>query len=119
MKGTRGDVVLINHPFSDASGSKVRPAVVVQNNRRNAALSETIVAIIRKNVRHVATDPTQLLIDIGTPDGKASGLNLSSAVKCGKHFTIDESLVFRKIGQLSPALMSQMDNCLKSALELS
>ena len=119
MKVSRGDVVLINHPFSDASGSKVRPALVLQNNRRNVALSETIVAIISKNARYVATDPTQLLIDLGTPDGKASGLNLSSAVKCGKLFTIDESLVFRRIGTLSPAFMSQIGDCLKSALELS
>lgn len=119
MKVSRGDIVLINHPFSDASGSKVRPALVVQNDGRNSMLAETIVAIISKNVRYVPTDPTQLLLDIGTPDGKASGLNLTSAVKCGKLFTIDESLVFRKIGSLSPALMSQIDNCLKSALELS
>ena len=86
MKASRGDVVLINHPFSDASGSKVRPALIVQNDRRNALLSETIVALITKNVRHVATDPTQLLIDLGTPIGKASGLNVNSAVKCGKLF---------------------------------
>lgn len=109
---------MINHPFSDASGSKVRPALVVQNDRRNSTLLETIVAIISKNFRHVATDSTQLLIDIGTPDGMASGLNMNSAVKCGKPFTIDESLVFRKIGVLSPALLSRVDDCLKSALEL-
>ena len=34
---SRGDIVLADLPFSDASGSKVRPALVVQcdaNNRR-------------------------------------------------------------------------------------
>ena len=67
MKVSRGDVVLINHPFSDASGSKVRPALVVQSDRRNAILAETIVALITKNLRYAATDGTQLLIDIGTP----------------------------------------------------
>jgi mRNA-degrading endonuclease toxin of MazEF toxin-antitoxin module len=30
---------------SDTTGSKVRPAVVVQNDRRNALLKETIVAL--------------------------------------------------------------------------
>lgn len=118
MKVRRGDVVLINHPFSDASGSKVRPALVVQCDRRNATLLETIVAIISKNVRHIVSDSTQLLIEIGTPEGKASGLNMNSAVKCGKLFTIDETLVFRIIGVLSPAFLSGVDDCLKSALEL-
>ena len=44
MKVQRGDVVFLRFPFSDGSGSKVRPAVVVQSepkgdrsifNRRN------------------------------------------------------------------------------------
>jgi mRNA interferase MazF len=118
MKVSRGDMVLIDHPFSDASGSKVRPAVVVQNDRRNALLSETIVAMVSKNVRHAGSDPTQILIDIGTPDGKASGLNLSSTVKCGKLFTVDERLVFRIIGVLRPPIMSRIDDCLKAALDL-
>ena len=30
MKVQRGDVVLVDYPFSDGSGSKVRPTVVVQ-----------------------------------------------------------------------------------------
>jgi mRNA interferase MazF len=118
MKVRRGDVVLIDHPFSDASGSKVRPAVVVQNDVRNARLSEIIVVLITSNIRHVTTDPTQLLIDIGTTDGKASGLNVTSAVKCGKLFTVHEDLVRRRIGLFSPAIMQRVNDCLKTALEL-
>jgi mRNA interferase MazF len=118
MKVHRGDVVIIDHPFSDASGARVRPALVIQADQRNALLTETIVALITKNLRHVATDPTQLLIDLGTPDGQASGLNTNSAVKCGKLFTIHEDLVRRKIGVLSAALMQQVNACLKAALEL-
>ena len=118
MKVRRGEVVLVNHPFSDASGSKVRPALVVQNDRRNAILTETIVALITKNVRHVAPDPTQLLIDIGTPDGKALGLNLSSAVKCGILFTVHEDLLLRGIGVYSTTLMAQVNDCLREALQL-
>lgn len=118
MKVARGDVVVLDHPFSDASGAKVRPALVVQSNRRNALLVETIVALITKNVRHVATDPTQLLVDLGTPDGQASGLNSNSAVKCGKLLTIHEDLIRKSIGVLSPALLLQINDCLKAALEI-
>jgi mRNA interferase MazF len=118
MKVSRGDVVIIDHPFGDASGSKVRPALVVQGDRRNTLLTETIIALITRNLRHVATDPTQLRIDLTTPDGQASGLNADSAVKCGKLFTIHEDLVRRKIGVLSAALMQKVNDCLKAALEL-
>ena len=118
MKVRRGDVVIIDQPFSDASGTKVRPALVIQSDRRNALLTETIVALITKNLRHITTDPTQLLIDLSTPDGQASGLNANSAVKCGKLYTIHEDLIRRKIGVLSTALMQQVNDCLKVALEL-
>lgn len=81
MKVRRGDVLIIDHPFSDASGGKVRPALVVQTDQRNAILTETIVSLISKNLYHLGVDPTQFLIDLQTPDGKASGLNVNSAVK--------------------------------------
>jgi mRNA-degrading endonuclease toxin of MazEF toxin-antitoxin module len=118
MKVNRGDVVLLDHPFSDASGSKVRPALVVQDDARNVRLSETIVALVTKNLTHVSTDRTQLLIDVATPDGKASGLTLTSAVKCGKLYTVHEDAIRRRIGVLSAALMQQIDHCLKQALGL-
>jgi mRNA interferase MazF len=119
MKARRGDVVIIDHPFSDASGSKVRPALVVQSDSRNIILTETIVALISKNLAHIGIDPTQLLIDVSTADGKASGLIRNSAVKCGKLFTLHEDLIRRKIGTLTTTLTLQVSDCLKSALELS
>lgn len=118
MKVNRGDIVLIDYPFSDAGGSKVRPALVIQSDVRNAMLSNTIVAMITKNVSRVGIDPTQLLIDIITPDGAQSGLTLTSAVTCGNLFTLHEDLVRRKIGDLSAALMQQVNDCVKAALEL-
>jgi mRNA interferase MazF len=118
MKVSRADVVIIDHPFSDASGAKVRPALVVQSDHRNARMTETIVALISSNLRHATTDATQLLIDMTTPDGQASGLKRTSVVKCGKLFTIHENLVRKKIGVLSAALLPKVNGCLKAALEL-
>jgi mRNA interferase MazF len=118
MKVNRGDVVVINHPFSDATGSKVRPALVVQGNHRNVLLTHTVVAMITKNLHRVGTDSTQLLIDISTADGQKSGLNANSAVTCGNLFTIHEDLIRKKIGELSGTLMQKINACLKAALEL-
>jgi mRNA interferase MazF len=118
MKVNRGDVVIIDHPFSDASGSKVRPALIVQGDARNALLAETIIALITSNLRFVASDATQVLIDISTPDGRASGLTKNSAIKCGKLFTVHENLIRRRIGGLSPAIMTRINVGLKAALEI-
>ena len=117
MTMTRGDVVILDHPFSDGSGSKVRPDLIVQNDRYNGRLTNTIVALITRNVSR-AIEPSQLLIDIATPDGHTSGLNQNFAVVCTNLFTVSQRKIRRAIGSLPPALMTRVDDCLKVALHL-
>jgi mRNA interferase MazF len=114
---TRGDVVLLDYPYSDGSGSKIRPVLIVQNDRDNQRLTNTIVALITKNLSRVH-EPTQLLIDVATPDGQQSGLNQNSAVICGNLFTVAQSKVRRVIGRLPVSAMVRIDGCLKAALQL-
>ena len=42
----------------------------------------------------------------------------TSAVKCEHLITIEQSLVQRKIGSLSTALMGKINDCLKASLDL-
>ena len=114
----RGDIVMVDHPFSDASGSKVRPMLIVQSDSRNQLLNHTVVAMLTTNLTFVGSDPTQVLVDIGTAEGAASGLNASSAIRCGNLFTLHGQFILRKIGFLPAALMKQVDASLKLALEL-
>lgn len=44
MKVERGGVVLVNYPFASGTGSKVRPALVVQCDRNNSRLDNTVIA---------------------------------------------------------------------------
>jgi mRNA interferase MazF len=118
MNNQRGNVVILDYPFSDSSGTKVRPALVVQSDRRNAVLTNTIVVLITKNLQRVRTDPTQLLIDLATPEGKQSGLQVASAITCGNLYTVHERHIIKTIGSLPAALMRQIDVCLKAALDL-
>ena len=118
MSTNRGDIVLAELPFSDLSGSKVRPALVVQSDANNRRLQDVIVALITKTKKHALTEPTQLLIDLATPEGLATNLLHTSAVKCEHLVTIERSLIRRTIGQFSPAMMQQIDACLKAALQL-
>jgi mRNA interferase MazF len=119
MSVTRGDVVLTLFPFTDATGAKKRPALVVSCDRNNRRLNHAILALITSNTDRATGEPTQLLIDIGTTDGQQAGLLHASAVKCEHLVTIHERLIDRTIGRLSPALMQQIDQCLKWSLEIS
>jgi mRNA-degrading endonuclease toxin of MazEF toxin-antitoxin module len=42
----RGDVVLVDWPYSDRTGSKLRPAVVVQADFLNGVIDDTVLVQI-------------------------------------------------------------------------
>lgn len=116
MNVRRGDVVLVQFPFA-SGGGKLRPAVVVQNDRDNGRLANVILAPITSRTHH-SGEPTQRLIDPSTPEGQATGLTLLSVVSCENLATVAKTLISRQLGQAEPALMTDIDNCLKAALEL-
>ena len=80
-------------------------------------LTNVILAMIT-TVIHRALEPTQLLIEIESPDGSLTGLHRDSVVNCLNLFTIEKVKVLRKLGSLSPSLMRQVNGCLRAALEL-
>jgi mRNA interferase MazF len=118
MNVQRGDVVLVPLPFTSGGGGKVRPALVVQSDHNNRRLNDTIVAAITSTIHRASREVTQLLIDITTPEGQQAGLLHTSAVKCEYLATLDKQLILRVVGRLTPAMMSQVDICLKAALGL-
>jgi mRNA-degrading endonuclease toxin of MazEF toxin-antitoxin module len=117
MPVSRGDVILAYVMNVGSPGGKVRPALVVQSDHNNVRLNETIIAAITSNVSRVH-EATQLLIDVSTADGSASGLLHNSAVRCERLHSVPQADVRRVIGHLSDALMAQINDCLKAALGL-
>jgi mRNA interferase MazF len=118
MNVQRGDVVMVDWIYSDRTGSKRRPALVIQADMYNTVLDDTILALITSSTRRRVGAATQLEIDISTPDGQQTGLSIDSVVQCENLVTIDRQLIYRIRGRLSAALMRKVDDCLKAALEL-
>jgi mRNA interferase MazF len=117
MTPVRGDVGLARFPHASGGRGKKRPVVVVQADAYNATLRHVIVAEVTSNLA-VATDPANLLIEVVTPDGAATGLVQDSVVTCLHLTTMSADRVERVIGRLSPALVVKLDACLKAALGL-
>ena len=116
MNVSRGDIVLVDYPFSDRTGSKVRPALVVQADALNHRITDTILASISRSTHRASA--TQLFIDISTPDGSGTGLRQDSMIQCENLLTYDQRLVINKIGQLPTSLLERIKDCLKAALDL-
>lgn len=113
----RGDVVMTRIPHAGGTRGKKRPAVIVQADVYNARLKHFIVAEITKNLA-AASDPASFLIDVSTPEGKATGLDQNSVVCCLFLATVGEAVITKVIGRLSDAMKAQLDACLKVALQL-
>jgi mRNA interferase MazF len=117
MNVRRGDVVLVQYPFASGAGSARRPALIVQNDRDNERLHNTIVAQITTNLSR-ASDSRHLFIDLSTAEGQQSGLLHDSVVSCTNLATVHEDRMGRVIGHLSESAIRRLDDCLKAALGL-
>lgn len=117
MTVQRGDVVLLQAPFASRAGAKTRPMLVVQNDSNNARMANTILVFITTNTSR-SSEPTQVLIDVGTPEGRPSGLNQTSVVSCENILTVVQQDILRAIGHLPDSLMRRVDQALKVSLAL-
>jgi mRNA interferase MazF len=115
MSVRRGDVVRVDWPYSDRTGSKVRPALVVQDDLYNGRIADTVLVLISRTLR--APGATELLID--PKQETQSGLRFPFVASCTNLLTIDQGLIVQTIGHLSNALMQRMNDCLMAALGLT
>jgi mRNA interferase MazF len=119
MSVRRGELVIVDWPLFRPTGSKAkpRPAVVVQNDKDNARLTNTIVAMVTSVTRR-EMEPTQFLIEIATPEGRVTGLRQDSVVNCINLLTLEQQKLLFAIGSLSAPLIHKLNECLKAALDL-
>jgi mRNA interferase MazF len=105
---SKGDVLLVRYPFTDLSGAKVRPAVVVGNPHTSQDI--LIVPLTSKITSLLAGE-------FILTDWKGAHLNVPSAVKRGL-FTVHESLAIKRVGKLSDADYKSLENSLRQWLGL-
>lgn len=110
----RGDVVLVDWPFSDRTGSKLRPAVVVQADYLNGLIDDTVLVQITSKGHGIPG--TEVVLDPAAET--TSGLLHVSYVFCPNLLTAEQAMIDQTIGRLSDAAMREIDRCLKATLEL-
>src|SRR5438874_13432713 len=110
----RGEVVEIDWQFSDLTGSKLRPAVVVQADFLDGLIDDTI--LVKITSRRFGIPGTEVVIDPAVET--ASGLSKLCYASCKDILTRDQTLILRSVGVLSDAAMLHIEACLKAVLEI-
>ena len=111
----RGTVVLTPFPFTDLSGQKVRPALVVSRSDRPGM--DVLLAFITSKPSPIPAK-SDLLVDSSHPDFAQTGLKVSSVVKLDKLVTVEHSIILGELGQFSEALLHEVNEKLRYVLEL-
>lgn len=93
----RGDVVIATFPFTDLSGSKRRPALVLATTIPN---SDIILAFTSSIIPTVAKF-YELPLTLADADFAQTGLKVPSILRLDKLVTLDRPLITRRIGKLS------------------
>lgn len=108
----RGDVVLVPMDFTDRSGSKLRPAVVVSGEEYNRSTPDVLIASITGNLKAIPHPG-----DHRIGEWKAAGL-LKPSLAQAKLATVEARIIRRKLGKLESADMAAFSGGLKTAMEL-
>ena len=111
----RGQVVVVNVPFSDHSGVKPRPALVVSAEAFHAGLPDVIVCPISSQPRYYrrpgpGNSPLR--------DWGAVGLRRPSTVRISKVLAVDKQIMKRVLGRLSQPDLARVAAGLRQALGL-
>lgn len=104
----KGDIVLVPFPFTDLTGIKNRPALILVETD-----SDITVSFITTQVKW------QEEFDIRIEPATGNGLKKVSLIRLGKLTTIDKDLVIGRLGRLTDLEVSKVNENLIKLLRLS
>lgn len=105
------EILLVDFPFSDSTGTKLRPAVVVSSDHFHAGDDVVILPI---SSRAATGDQFTYLLDPSSPDFRLTGLKPPSSIKWTKPVTVSRKLVRRRLGRLSKKPFDEVRELLRS-----
>ena len=108
---SRGDVVLVGFVFSDGSGKKHRPAVVISSGNYHRARQEVVVAAITSDGGRRLSGGHLIA------NWKGAGLLFPSVVT-GIFRTIKRTMIARKLGALAKPDLDAVEGALRRWLGL-
>lgn len=105
----KGTIILVPFPFTDLSGSKVRPAVIVSVGKVGSDVVVIFIAsqpkLKDKYVVHIVPD-------------QENGIKAKSKIICSKLATLESKTILGELGAVSAAVLKNIDTELKKVLGL-
>lgn len=106
----KGAIVLVPFPFTDLSGAKVRPAIVLAT----PAKSDDMIVAFISSVPRKGVDPYAIPIR----PSAMNGLKTASYIKMNKIATLQKSIAIGELGIIESKSQIELDTKLKKLLGL-
>ena len=102
-----GDIVFVPFPFTDMSGQKIRPALVVSS----VAKDRDVVVLFITSKQKASKKYTVPVVP-----SLQNGIKVPSVVVCDKISTLDTKVMLGSVGSLESSLLSQVGDTLRIVL---
>ncbi len=102
MNLAQRDIVLVPFPFSDQSGRKVRPAIIVSNSAFNQASEDVLLMGMTSNI--AKEQHTILVTKKNLEEGTLSD---ECCIKVENILKLDKSLIIKKIDRVTKETFQQ------------
>jgi mRNA interferase MazF len=106
-------VVLVGFPFTDLSGVKRRPALIV-----GRVQSDDLLMAFITSQTAVGSSSSSHQLHPGDPEFLTSGLKVASTVRLDRLATLHRRLVTRRLGTVGPHTALAVERCLRHVLDL-
>jgi mRNA-degrading endonuclease toxin of MazEF toxin-antitoxin module len=112
---SRGRVVVVEVRFSDLSGTKRRPAVVVSSEEFHRKLPDVVVCPISSRPRYFERPGPG---DLPLLHWKKAGLRYPSTARVSKVVSVSKDSISRRLGRIAPPDLRRVEETFREALGL-
>ena len=106
------DILLVPFPFSDQSGKKVRPVLVLSNNTYNGFGDDIVVCAITSNLK-----PIKYSFIINEKSLEVGKLYEKSSIKVDTLLKINKSLIIKNLGTINKSAFRKLMGILEEIFE--
>jgi len=98
------DIVLVPFPFSNLSGRKVRPVLILSNDTYNRQSADVVVCGLTTNLRTV---PHSVIVDVSDVE-QPGALRHTSKIKADTIASLEQSLLIKQVARLKLSVFRQV-----------
>jgi len=110
---SKGDILILELPFTDLIGKKLRPVLVLSSRKLNEYSNDIIVAKISSSQRIPRYE-----VKLEQKDLEEGKIKKTSYIHCHSIFAVEKSLVLKKVGKVKKGIIDKINEKMKEIFEL-